>query len=246
MVKEYVPDKYKIEPGGETAYGEITDKLIDQETGHWFLLTNRSFKEINHSFANIPEKIIVDLKDRRTEESDPIRVLDVGGGIESRASGELAEKEHNQNVQVFSIDMAVRKKDQEGLRQIAGDVLKLPIRDGAIDLAYSRMSMSLIEEEEPGKLFEALREVARVLKPGGIFLVDKTFTERLEKLEEFKSLEEELGVVFYSKELGLFLKPLERLLNKLRHDYPDWKFIIMIKEPVDESLLRKLRLKELE
>ena len=69
--------------------------------------------------------------------------------------------------------------------------------------------------------------------------------ERLEKLEEFKSLEGELGVVFYSKELGLFLKPLERLLNKLRHDYPDWKFIIMIKEPVDENLLKKLKLKEL-
>ena len=245
MVKEYIPDKYKIEPGGETAYGEIADKIVDRETGHWFFLTNRPFKDINHNFANIPQKVIEELKDRRTEKSEPIRVLDVGGGIESRASSELAEKERDQNVQVFSIDMAVRKKDQEDLHQIAGDVLKLPIKDGAIDLAYSRMSVSLIAEEEPGKLFEALREVARVLKPGGIFLVDKTFTERLEKLEEFKSLEGELGVVFYSKELGLFLKPLERLLNKLRHDYPDWKFIIMIKEPVDENLLKKLKLKEL-
>lgn len=242
MVKEYIPDKYKIEPGGKTAYGETTDKLVDQETGHWFFLTNRSFKEINRSFANIPQKVMEEFKDKRTEQSGPIRVLDVGGGIESRAGSELAEENFDQNVQVFSVDMAVRKKDQENLHQIAGDALRLPIQDGVMDMAYSRMSASLIEEEEPGKLFEALREVARVLKPGGIFLVDKIFTERLEKLEEFKSLEKELGVVFYSKELGLFLNPLEKLLNRLKHDYPDWKFIIMIKEPVDNGLLKKLKL----
>jgi SAM-dependent methyltransferase len=245
MVKEYIPDAYKIEPRRKTPYSEIGEMIIDRETDHWFFLTNRSLEEINHSFANIPQKVIEELKKRRREESEPLRVLDVGGGIESRASGELAEKERDQNVRVFSVDIAVRKQDQEGLHQIAGDALKLPIQNSAIDFAYSRMSVSLIVDEEPGKLFEALREVARVLKPGGIFLIDKTFTERLETLEEFKSLEKELGVVFYSKELGLFLHPIERLLNKLRHDYPDWKFIIMIKEPVDESLLKKLKLKEL-
>lgn len=171
-------------------------------------------------------------------------MLDVGSGIESRASSELAEENVDQNVQVFSVDMVVCKKDQENLYQIAGDVLRLPIQYGVIDMAYSRMSVSLIEEEEPGKLFEAFREVARVLKPGGMFLVDKAFTERLEKLEKFKSLEKELSVVFYSKELGLFFSPLEKLLNRLRHDYPDWKFIIMVKKPVDESLLKKLNLSE--
>lgn len=171
-------------------------------------------------------------------------MLDVGGGIESRTSSELAEENVDQNVQVFSVDMVVCKKDQENLYQIAGDVLRLPIQYGVIDMAYSRMSVSLIEEEEPGKLFEAFREVARVLKPGGMFLVDKAFTERLEKLEKFKSLEKELSVVFYYKELELFFSPLEKLLNRLRHDYPDWKFIIMVKKPVDESLLKKLKLSE--
>ncbi|MEK7077026.1 MAG: class I SAM-dependent methyltransferase, partial [Patescibacteria group bacterium] len=219
-MKEYIPEKYKIEPRGETAYGEIADKLVNQETGEWFFLTGRSFKGINHSFAKLPSRAIERLREVRPKEK-PIRILDIGGGIEARAAGDIADKYHDEEdkqVQVFSLDLTARKKDKQGLHQIAGDALNLPLKDNSIDVAYSRMSISLLEESKPETLVQALKEAARTLRPGGVLFLDKTYTERLGRTpnyEEFQKLSNELGVAFYSKELGLFLGPLERILNKL-------------------------------
>lgn len=247
-MSEFIPKGYKIEKGGKTVSGHEADRLINERTGDWFFLTNRTFKEVNHSFANLPSRAISKLEEKGQEE--PIRILDVGGGIEAQAAEDIVDKyrdEENQRVQVFSLDMTARKKDKEGLHQIVGNVLELPIRDNSIDLAYSRMSVSLLEKNDPNTLQQALREVARTLKPGGLFFLDKTYTERLGRVpdsDELKKLGKELGVVFYSKELGLFLGPLEKILNKLNKEYPDWKFLIMVKQPVDEELLNALKLKE--
>lgn len=247
-MSEFIPKGYKIEKGEKTVSGHEADRLINERHGDWFFLTNRTFKEVNHSFANLPSRAISKLKETKQEE--PIRILDVGGGIEAQAAEDIVDKyqdEKHQRVQVFSLDMTARKKDKEGLHQIVGNVLELPIRDDSIDLAYSRMSVSLLEKNDPNTLQQALREVARTLKPGGLFFLDKTYTERLGRVpdsDELKKLGKELGVVFYSKELGLFLGPLEKILNKLNKEYPDWKFLIMVKQPVDEELLNALKLKE--
>lgn len=247
-MSEFIPKGYKIERGGKDISGHAADRLINERTGDWFFLTDRTFREINHSFANLPSRAISKLKE--TKQKEPIRILDVGGGIEAQAAEDIVDKyrdKENQRVQVFSLDMTARKKDKEGLHQIVGNVLELPIRDNSIDLAYSRMSVVLLEENDPNTLQQALREVARTLRPGGLFFLDKTYTERLGRLPdktEILKLSGELGVVFYSKELGLFLGPLEKILNKLNTEYPDWKFIIMVKQPVDEDLLKTLKLKE--
>lgn len=247
-MSEFIPKGYKIEKGGKTVSGHEADRLINEKTGDWFLLTNRTFKEINHSFANLPSRAISKLKE--VEQEEPIRILDIGGGIEAQAAEDIVDKYRDTDdprVQVFSLDMTARKKDKEGLHQIVGNVLELPIRDNSIDIAYSRMSVSLLEENDPNILQQALKEAARTLKPGGLFFLDKTYTERLGRVPdktEIQKLSEELGVVFYSKELGLFLGPLEKILNKLNKEYPEWKFVVMVKQPVDEELLKALKLKE--
>ncbi len=247
-MSEFIPKGYKIEKGGKDISGHEADRLVNEKTGDWFFLTNRTFKEINHSFANLPSRAISKFKEVRQEE--PIRILDVGGGIEAQAAEDIADKYRDiedQRIQVFSLDMTARKKDKEGLHQIVGNVLELPIRDNSIDIAYSRMSVSLLEESDPNVLQQSLKETARVLKPGGLFFLDKTYTERLGRMPdsaEVKKIGEALGVVFYSKELGLFLGPLEKILNKLNKEYPDWKFIIMVKQPIDEELIRVLKLRE--
>lgn len=237
-MSEFIPKGYKIERGGKDISGHEADRIINERTGDWFLLTNRTFKEIDRSFANLPSRAISKLKEVRQEE--PIRILDIGGDIEAQAA-------EDQRIHVFSLDMTARKKDKAGLHQLVGNVLEIPIRDNSIDIAYSRMSVSLLEESDPNILQRALRETARTLRPGGLFFLDKTYTERLGRIPdsaEIKKLGEELNVVFYLKELGLFLGPLEKILNKLNKEYPDWKFIIMVKQPVDEELLRALKLKK--
>lgn len=248
-MQEYIPKGYKIERGGKDVSGHEADKLTHESTGEWFFLTNRSFKEINHSFANLPSRAIAQLKMLK-QENEPIRILDIGGGIEAQAAEDIVDKYRNdqdKRIQVFSLDLTARKKEKEGLHHIVGDSLILPIKSSSVDIAYSRMNISLLEESDPTMLARVLKEAMRILKPGGVFFLDKTYTERLGRAPdstEFKKLSDELNVAFYSKELGLFLGPLERILNKLNKEYPDWKFIIMIKEPVDEKMLKALKLKE--
>lgn len=67
----------------------------------------------------------------------------------------------------MSIELAARNTLGTGkVACVQGDVRQLPVRDGRIDLAYSLGVLHHVEETE-----RALREVARVIRPGGLFLV---------------------------------------------------------------------------
>jgi glycosyltransferase involved in cell wall biosynthesis/SAM-dependent methyltransferase len=74
--------------------------------------------------------------------------------------------------------LAEASRRHPGLRLVAGDVSRLPFRDASFDRV---VSLGVVEhfEEGPGS---ALREHARVLKPGGILLVA---TPRLSPLKRF-------------------------------------------------------------
>ncbi|MDA2936010.1 class I SAM-dependent methyltransferase [Patescibacteria group bacterium AH-259-L05] len=246
---EYVPEKYKIKSGDKTVSGHAADKLIDKETGEWYFLTNRSFEEIDHFFSNLPSRTIKELKKIKPRE-EVIRILDIGGGIKARSAGDIADtfgSKHDDRVQVFNLDLTATGQNKEGLHQVVGDMMRLPIKDNSIDLAYSHHSISLREEIDSDALVQALEEVARTLRPGGIFFLDKIYTEKWGKTIsplDLEKLSEKFGVVFYSKEIGLFLEPVERILKKINKEHPNWKFIIMIKEPVDEELMKTLKIEE--
>lgn len=245
----YIPEGYTIEEGGMTVSGHPADKLVNPETGEWFFLTNRRFKEINHTFANLPARAIQKLKQTRGE-NEPINILDVGGGIDAQAAEDIVDKyqdPEDQRIQVFSIDITARKNDKPGVHQIVGNMLALPLKDECMDMAYSRQSIVIIDENSPGEdvVGQAVKETARTLKPGGLFFIDKEFTEDIAKedIEKLKELSADLNVVMYSKEAGLFLRPLDRIKGLIT-PHSRFKFLIIVKNPVNKELLKALKLDE--
>ncbi len=243
-MNEFIPKGYEKENG------EKVESIVNDETGRFFFLTNRKFEnDINQTFSNLPSLAIEKLKKERGE-NEPITILDVGAGIDAKSAGQIAEKygnEKDERVRVFGVDLTARKNEQGGLNQIIGDALQLPLQDNSVDIAYSRMALSLIAEMDPDNLEKGLSEVARTLKQGGVFFVDKTLSEKMEKsvdVEKFQKLGEELGVVFYTKETGLFFGTFEKLLKKMKNEYPDWKFLIMAKKPINEDLMKALSLND--
>lgn len=102
------------------------------------------------------------------------RVLDLGCGAGHTA---LAFAERTQEVVAFDLTEAMleqaaalaRERGLANLRLEQGDVSALPFGDGAFDVVTSRLSAH--HYTDPGA---ALREAARVLAPGGLFLLSDT------------------------------------------------------------------------
>ncbi|MFJ5834319.1 class I SAM-dependent methyltransferase [Streptomyces sp. NPDC093089] len=72
---------------------------------------------------------------------------------------------------------AVRHHGHPGVRYLRGDAEALPLRSGAFDLAL----LSRVVHHLPDRP-RAARELARVLRPGGVVVVRTTFRERLDAL----------------------------------------------------------------
>jgi SAM-dependent methyltransferase len=103
-------------------------------------------------------------------EARPARVLEVGSG-----RGELAEQMQRElGVEVVAIDQSERMVELARARGVdarLGDVQALPFEDGSFDCAVAAWMLYHVEDLDLG-----LREIARVLRPGGR-LVAVTNTE---------------------------------------------------------------------
>ena len=78
-----------------------------------------------------------------------------------------------------------RRRNLPGVQFQAADVLKLEFSDASFDVIFSERC--LINLDTWVKQRQALTEAARVLKPGGVFLVMEAFTDGLEKLNEARN-----------------------------------------------------------
>lgn len=96
------------------------------------------------------------------------RILDVGAG-----NGKVADRVVNASggAEVYAVDPNERrvesmKKEFPAVRSSVAGAESLPFADSFFDKAYSTMALHHFSD-----LDRALREIARVLKPGGSFIV---------------------------------------------------------------------------
>jgi SAM-dependent methyltransferase len=104
-------------------------------------------------------------------EVEPRLVLEVGPG-----HGELAEQVQSElGARVVAVDQSERMVEltrQRGVEAVVGDVQDLPFRDGVFDCVLAAWMLYHVPD-----LNRALREIRRVLRPGGR-LVATTNSER--------------------------------------------------------------------
>jgi len=128
------------------------DRMRQLEDWYWWFVARRA----------AALRFAADFQPRRT----PLRVLDAGCG-----TGALLDHlERWPDVEVYGLDFsgqALAYTRQRGhCRLVQGDLTCLPFPDGTFDVITALDVVEHIREDEG-----ALREVNRVLRPGGVFLV---------------------------------------------------------------------------
>ena len=96
-------------------------------------------------------------------------VLDIGGG--AGWFGLHLASQHP-SARVISVDI-VPRLGKEKVQHIAGSALDVPIKDGQADI----VGANAILHHVPDHLDKAMGEVARLLKPGGLFLAQEPLAD---------------------------------------------------------------------
>ncbi len=130
----------------------------------------------------------------RKQDAKNLRVLDVASGpemLKRHISEELAEA-------VVSVDINPKHFAKAGVQQIVGSFTNLPAQDGSMD--YVNLSLGLhytsfVPSRKNVERLQVLRELNRVLKPGGKAVVDMIYSLDLEDSETFVKSMDELGFV---------------------------------------------------
>ena len=109
----------------------------------------------------------VDFVERTLEPRRPRRVLDLACGA-GRHSAALAQRDH----EVCGVDLSLTLLGKVATPgRVRADMRRLPFAAGAFDWVLNFFTSFGYFETE-GENFEVLEEIARVLAPGGSFLID--------------------------------------------------------------------------
>ena len=149
----------------------------------------RFFLEVPHPFVTC---------ERLREILEPVpgqRVLEVGPGTGYYALDVARRLEPGGTLDVLDVqqemlDHTMRRAGALGIANVAparGDARALPYADGSFDAAYLAVVLGEVPDQEA-----ALREVQRVLKPGGRLVVGEIFLDP--HAVPFRSLLERAGV----------------------------------------------------
>ena len=127
----------------------------------------------------------VDFVESTLEPKRPRRVLDLACGA-GRHSAALARRGHTACGVDLSLTLLSKSPD---LQRVRGDMRRLPFAEGAFDWVLNFFtSFGYFESEREN--FHVLEEVARVLAPGGGFLIDlMNLDHALATLKERESFE---------------------------------------------------------
>lgn len=145
---------------------------IQTPDGKTFILTNRPLEEIDDHFASLVTKITEHFV---TSAPDVIRLLDLGGGKESKCALQIAEK-YKSRVEVASIDLVANPSlvTTPNVVAITADATQpeIHIPKQSIDLVYSYMMLPFMNDTSLQQIKRLLRGVSQVLKPSGVALLD--------------------------------------------------------------------------
>lgn len=162
-MKELVPKGYHIKR--VPLWGDMLCRDKGDYPQH--RLTDRTFSQIDHYLGYLPSELIAYYRRKR---KSPVRVLDLGGGRNSGVAAQL-QKELGSGVHVINVDLVHNKEIPLPVSRVQADTFFLPLQDATIDLVYSFQLLPFLENEKT--YMRSFREIARVLKPGGVALLDE-------------------------------------------------------------------------
>lgn len=117
-------------------------------------LTRLGWKDLN----DVPREVSAKMRDLNT-------IVDIGGG--SGSFGSIARTGHPE-VRVVCIDLTPRMIPN-GVQHVRGSGLELPFKDLSIDL----VTVHAMLHHVPDQLDMALKEVKRILRPGGYVIIQE-------------------------------------------------------------------------
>ncbi len=133
------------------------------------ILTNRSHDEVNFLLGNW---VTHEIDARIGKHENPVRVLDLGGGIKSEAAKGF-KGIYKDNIDITNIDLAFMDEPVSEVNKVLGKVEEMPFSSDSYDVIYSSftfMHLSLRQRQA------ALKEISRVLAVGGVAIIDHEAT----------------------------------------------------------------------
>ncbi len=157
--------EYSLLPGysfGDEGFEPLF--IYCDNTNEGFDIRNRPFKDIDHSFCGLITRYI-------NSSPSKVHILDLGCGTFALSAQQIADI-FQDKVTVTAVDVAMHSDlaDTENFKCKLEDACKLSIPDDSVDLIYTWQFLFRLNSDRQK---EALSEIARVLKPGGMALIDE-------------------------------------------------------------------------
>lgn len=169
---EQPPKGYRISHTGFWGEALFLDRY-DGQPKEWFRLTDRTFPAINHYFGYLPSQFIEYLVGKLDRK---LLIADIGGGKKSLCAQGIAEK-YGDKAEVVNVDLIhVAEPHPGNVTPLKADACNIPLRTGGIDLALSFQFFPHLENDgQYTKGMGVIGEIARILRPGGVALIDENY-----------------------------------------------------------------------
>jgi ubiquinone/menaquinone biosynthesis C-methylase UbiE len=218
-------------------YGIEAGRLRSKDGAEEIRISDRSLDEVNYFFRGLLTRIV----ERQIEISpEPISVLDLGGGPQSRAIAGLV-RQHESRLKGVNVDLLAESlpvPSNTNTHAVKASVLPLPFASEVFNVVYSRQLVNCFDSENDyAKERTLLREIYRVLKAGGIGVIhEDRFSQQVEDADTLgQYIEEPLEA--FAKQGGIFLNNRRDWFQWLLRpgSFPRRSFVIMQKPPVDNG-----------
>ena len=121
-------------------------------------------------------------------------------------------------------------RQREGISFYVGDVIRLPYRDGTLDAVFGFGVLHHVSDWQA-----ALAEIARVLKPGGVFFMEELYPSLYQNFLTKHILLHPRMNRFYSQDLKQTLRAANFLLTHSLENQKIGILGISLKAPIDKS-----------